>query len=460
MENAFTTLNPFSELSIANHVFLSNDDIDFIIEKSHLRFDKWKNQDFNFKKKILKNLSYDLLINIDEYSRMITNEMGKPLKESRGEIKKCSQLCNFYFEHSENFLKPYEVKLEKQVAKISYSPLGIILGIMPWNFPFWQVFRFAIPALMSGNTVIIKHSPNTFGCGDLISFIFNKVGYPKYCYNNIKIHHSQVERIIASDKVQGVSLTGSEKAGAAVGSLAGKYIKKTLFELGGSDPFIIYDDANIELAVSDAISAKFLNSGQSCISPKRFFIHEKIYKIFIKMFIAKLKKLNIGNPMEIETDIGPLAKKEFVDKIKYQVKKSIDMGAEIIFKKDYDSKKGFFIEPIILRHNNLNSPIFNEEVFGPVIPIFIFNDNDNIIELVNFTAYGLGASLWTSCNLKKNNFEQNINTGLLFINGMTKSDPRIPFGGIKKSGYGRELSKEGIKEFVNIKTIVSKDKEF
>ena len=452
-------INPFSEKIINTYQYLSNKEISIKINDAHNSFLLWKEKDFNLKNKLLKRLINNLSTNIDQYALMITQEMGKPISESIAEINKCIFLCNYYLENSELHLKSSMIDLDSQIAEIKNEPLGVLLGIMPWNFPFWQVFRFSIPSIMAGNTVMIKHAPNTFGCGELINEIFIKSGYPKDIFTSLIIKHNQVESIVSNKKIQAISLTGSDRAGSAVGTIAGKYIKKTLFELGGSDPFVVYSDADIKLAVEDAISAKFLNAGQSCISPKRFFIHQDISKKFIQKIVEKIKLLKIGNPEDKDTNIGPLSKKEFVENINNQIDKSIALGSEIIFKASYSNPKGFFMVPIVLVSTNLNVPIFKEEVFGPVVSIYIFNNNDNVLKIANDTDYGLGASLWTKNNQIIDKFKKNINSGALFINGMTKSDPRIPFGGIKKSGYGRELSIDGIKEFINIKTIVMQKDE-
>ena len=454
-----SSINPYTEKINTSYQFITNNEISNRIDKAHSLFLLWREKDFNYKNNLLKQLIQTLASNINKYAILITNEMGKPIAESIAEIKKCILLCNYYLENSERYLKSTFIDLDSQIAEIKNEPLGVLLGIMPWNFPFWQVFRFSIPSIMAGNSVMIKHAPNTFGCGELISEIFVASGYPKYLFTSLIINHDQVESIIANKKIQAISLTGSDKAGSAVGKLTGKYIKKSLFELGGSDPFIVFPDANVKLAVQDAISAKFLNAGQSCISPKRFFIHENISNHFKDNMVKKLRLLKIGNPESIETDIGPLSKKEFVDKINDQIDKSINLGAKIIYRDTSTFDCGYFMSPIIIEIKNLLVPIFQEEVFGPVVSIYKFSNNDNILDLANDTDFGLGASLWTNDKQIINKFKNNINSGALFINGMTKSDPRIPFGGIKKSGYGRELSIDGIKEFVNVKTIVMNKKE-
>ena len=454
-----STINPYSEKIINTYQYLSNKEISTKINDAHSTFLLWKEKDFDFKNKLLTQLINHLSNHINDYALIITQEMGKPISESIAEIKKCIHLCDYYLENSELYLKSKKIHLDSQIAEIRSEPLGVILGIMPWNFPFWQVFRFSIPSIMAGNSIMIKHAPNTFGCGEIINKIFLNVGYPESLFTSLIISHKQVESIISNKKIQAISLTGSDKAGSAVGSIAGKYIKKTLFELGGSDPFIVYSDSDLKLVVEDAITAKFLNSGQSCISPKRFFIHKDIYENFIQKLVYKIKLLKIGNPEDMSTDIGPLSKKEFVEVINEQVRKSVVLGAKIIFKASNNNTNGYFMGPIVLVSKNLNIPIFQEEVFGPVISIYVFNDGDDIIKIANDTDYGLGASLWTKDKKIINTFKKNINSGALFINGMTKSDPRIPFGGIKKSGYGRELSIDGIKEFVNIKSIVMQKDE-
>ena len=453
------TVNPYTEKIINTYKYLSNKEILIKINDAHSSFLIWKEKDFRFKNKLLDQLINNLSSNTNKYALIITQEMGKPISESIAEINKCILLCKYYLENSELYLKSSMIDLDSQIAEIRNEPLGTILGIMPWNFPFWQVFRFSIPSIMAGNSVIIKHAPNTFGCGELINEIFIDSGYPKNLFTSLIIEHNQVENIISNKKIQAVSLTGSDKAGSIIGSIAGKYIKKTLFELGGSDPFIVNFDADIKLAVDDAITAKFLNAGQSCISPKRFFIHKNISENFIQQLIQKIKLLKIGDPEDSDTDIGPLSKKEFVENINKQINQSIALGSEIIYRSSNNNNNGYFFEPIVLVSKKIDIPIFEEEVFGPVVSIYIFDDDDDIVNLANNTDFGLGASIWTKDLFMINLFKKYINSGALFINGMTKSDPRIPFGGIKKSGYGRELAIDGIKEFINVKTIVMKKEE-
>ena len=460
MNISFKTTNPYTQKTISTYASFSNNKVNNIIDLSFIAYEEWKNEDFKIKSKLLNNLSELLISDVNKYAEIITQEMGKPISESISEIKKCSHLCNYYANNSKKILKSYTIELDKQIAEICYEPLGVIFGIMPWNFPFWQVFRFIIPSIMAGNSVIIKHSSNTFGTGEIINKLFLQAGYSKNLISTLIIDHSQVENVIANDKVQAVSLTGSEAAGKIIGEIAGRHIKKTLFELGGSDPFVVFPDADIEKSIKNAILSKFLNSGQSCIAAKRFFIHQDIYNLFLNKLISQVSKLNVGNPINRETQVGPLAKKEFVEIINSQIERSVDNGANVIFKKDTNHKTGYFINPIIISINSTNIPLFKEEVFGPVLCIYKFNNNNNILDLSNSTEYGLGSSIWTKDKKIIRKFKKEIKSGLLFINGMTKSDPKLPFGGIKKSGYGRELSSFGLKEFVNIKTIVMNKKEY
>jgi succinate-semialdehyde dehydrogenase/glutarate-semialdehyde dehydrogenase len=399
----------------------------------------------------LPNLSSLLIENKEEYASIITSEMHKPISQAIAEIEKCALLCNYYYENAENFLATKSIKTDASESYVVYEPLGVILGIMPWNFPFWQVFRFAVPTLIAGNTVVVKHASNVPKCAELIQEIFEQAGFPKGCYQNLPIPSNKVSDIIANPIIKAVSLTGSEQAGVAVATEAGKHLKKCVLELGGNNAFIILEDANLDKAVATAVNARMQNAGQSCIAAKRFLVHETILDAFIEKFKIAIQNLKTGNSLDKETQISSLARVDLAEELEKQVQQSIQMGAQLIIGgKRYEA----FFEPTILTDVTPTMPVFKEETFGPVAAITTFKTIDEAIELSNQSQFGLGVSIFTTdidfIKTKISAFKE----GAVFINEMVKSDPRLPFGGIKKSGYGRELAEEGIKEFVNVKTVV------
>jgi succinate-semialdehyde dehydrogenase/glutarate-semialdehyde dehydrogenase len=399
----------------------------------------------------LPNLSSLLIENKEEYASIITSEMHKPITQALAEVEKCAVLCSYYYENAETFLATKSIKTDASESYVVYEPLGVILGIMPWNFPFWQVFRFAVPTLIAGNTVVVKHASNVPKCAELIQEIFEQAGFPKGCYQNLPIPSNKVSDIIANPIIKAVSLTGSEQAGVAVATEAGKHLKKCVLELGGNNAFIILEDANLDKAVATAVNARMQNAGQSCIAAKRFLVHETIVDAFIEKFKIAIQNLKIGNPLDKETQIGSLARVDLAEELENQVQKSIQMGAQLITGgKRYEA----FFEPTILTDVTPIMPVFKEETFGPVAVITTFKTIDEAIELSNQSEFGLGVSLFTQdVDFIKTKISA-FNEGAVFINEMVKSDPRLPFGGIKKSGYGRELAEEGLKEFVNVKTVV------
>ena len=411
----------------------------------------WKKETIQYRISFLPKLASLLLENKEEYALLITKEINKPIIQSLAEIEKCATLCNYYHENAAKFLAQKNIKTEVSESYVTYEPLGVILGIMPWNFPFWQVFRFAVPTLIAGNTVVVKHASNVPKSAQLIQEIFEQAGFPKGCYQDLPIPSSEVANIIANPIIKAVSLTGSEQAGIAVATEAGKHLKKCVLELGGSNAFIILEDANLEKAVATAVNARMQNTGQSCIAAKRFLVHENIAEEFVAKFKVAIQNLKTGNPLDKETQIGSLARVDLAEELEVQVKKSIQMGAKLIVG---GNRKDAFYDPTILTNVTTEMPVFKEETFGPVAAIIIFKTIEEAIELSNQSEFGLGVSIFTQdidfIKTKISSF----NEGAVFINEMVKSDPRLPFGGIKKSGYGRELAEDGIKEFVNVKTVV------
>jgi succinate-semialdehyde dehydrogenase/glutarate-semialdehyde dehydrogenase len=419
-----------------------------ISQKSQL---SWCNLSVQNRISFLPQLAKLLLENKEEYATCITTEMHKPISQAIAEVEKCALLCNYYYENAATFLATKNIKTEATESFVTFEPLGVILGVMPWNFPFWQVFRFAVPTIIAGNTVVVKHASNVPKSANLIQEIFEKAGFPKGCYQDLPISSSEVANIIANPIIKAVSLTGSEQAGIAVATEAGKHLKKCVLELGGSNAFIVLEDANLEKAVAIAVTARMQNAGQSCIAAKRFLVHEKIVEEFVTKFKIAIQNLKTGNPLDKETQIGSLARVDLAEELEIQVKKSIQMGAKLIVG---GNRKDAFYEPTILTEVTIEMPVFKEETFGPVAAIITFNTLEEAIQLTNQSEFGLGVSVFTQdidfIKTKISDF----NEGAVFINEMVKSDPRLPFGGIKKSGYGRELAEEGIKEFVNVKTVV------
>ena len=445
------SINPYNNKLIKNYNNHTSDNILNIIDNSHKDFLLWREINLKNRIKLIRKISKTLEKDVNKHAQMITMEMGKPIKESKDEILKCIWMIDYYCKNSENFLKKEYIKTDYSKSYINFEPLGIIFGIMPWNFPYWQVFRFIIPTLLAGNTCVIKHAPNVTGCAMLIESLFNNINDFKNLFKIIIVEEEKVEMLIANKNIKAISLTGSDKAGSAVAMLSGKALKKNLLELGGSDPFIVLNDADLKKAAKKAILARFFNSGQSCIAAKRFLVHADVYDEFVAIILKYIKGLKIGNPVNEDVQIGPLAKKEFASTIDKLVKNSIAKGAKCIIGGKYNNA---FYEPTLLIDVNETMDVFKHEIFGPVMSVCKIHSKNEAIKIANQSEYGLGASVWTKNIDKAKNIASFLESGSVFINEMTKSDPRLPFGGVKKSGYGHELSKYGIKEFVNFKTIV------
>jgi len=444
------SFNPYTDSVIEEFEEYSESNLKQLLIQSGDAFEKWKRTKFGYRKSLLNKVSGLLMKNTKKYAESITAEMGKPIRESKAEVEKCAWVCDYYANNAGNFLRKETVITDATASYVCYEPLGTILGIMPWNFPFWQVFRFAVPTLMAGNTVLLKHASNVQICARLIESIFTESGFPPHVKMLSISRSNRVEKIIESDFVKAVSLTGSEFAGQNVAETAGRNLKKILLELGGSNAFVVLADADIEKAVETGIKARMQNAGQSCIAAKRFIIHEKVSERFIDLYAEKLKNLHHGNPMEEETDFGPLASIQQAQTVEKQVRISVGMGARIIAG-GYPDKA--FYPPTLLIDIRPGMPVFDEEVFGPVAPVIIAKDAAEAVALANQTKFGLGVSLFTNDLIKARGLVPEFNDGAVFINALVKSDPRLPFGGTKRSGFGRELAIHGIREFVNIKTI-------
>ena len=451
------SINPATLEEIKTYREMNSEEINQILTNSDKSFESWKNTSFSHRAEKMKAAGAVLRKNREELSRLMTMEMGKPIAQSRGEIDKCAWVCEFYAEHSEKYLSDEKVETDAGNSFITYRPLGVILAIMPWNFPFWQVFRFAAPNLMAGNAGVLKHSSNVTGCGLAIENIFREAGFPEELFRTLIVPSSGVEAIIKHDKVKAVTLTGSVPAGKAVAAAAGAVLKKSLLELGGSDPYIILEDADLEKASELCAASRLLNGGQSCIAAKRFIIVEQVYDKFEKLFVDKMKSRIMGDPMKEVTDIGPQARTDLRNELHSQVLRSVECGAKVLLGGKIPNINGAYYPPTILSNVLPDSPANKEELFGPVAALINAKDEDDAIRIANDTVFGLGAAVFTNDVARGEKIaREKLTAGNCFVNDFVKSDPRLPFGGVKESGYGRELSIFGIREFVNIKTVYRK----
>ncbi len=446
----FQSVDPYRDELLQTYEEHSEEDVLQALESSWKAFFDWKKVPIDERGTLMKAVGDRLMEDQDGHAEMISREMGKPLPEARAEIEKCAWVCDFYAENADDFLADELIDTGYGETFVSHDPLGPVLAIMPWNFPFWQVFRFAVPALMAGNTAILKHAPNVFGCAERILELFQEAGFPEGTFESLRIHHDRVSGLLADDRVRAATLTGSERAGSSMASIAGKQIKKTVLELGGSNPFIVFPDADLDKAVQTGLKGRLQNSGQSCIAAKRFIVHEKVYDDFLSAFNEGMKKVKMGDPMEAGTDIGPLARRDLADQLQDQVRRSEKAGARIL---SGGKQQGTFHEPTVMTDVEPGMAVFDEETFGPVAPVIKARDEEEAFDLAGRTRYGLGVSLFTGDLEKGRHYIDRVEDGAFFLNSVVKSDPRLPFGGTKASGYGRELSREGIREFVNRKTV-------
>lgn len=450
----FKSINPYNGEVVETFPAHTDEEIENILQRANYTFKNSNTLSAGKRGKMMMKAAELLKENTEQYARTISLEMGKPICEARGEVDKCAWICEFYAENAEEFLADEIIETDADESFVSYDPLGCILAIMPWNFPFWQVFRFAAPALMAGNVAVLKHATNVLGCARHIEDIFKEAGFPDGTFQNLFIHHDKIEKVIANDIIKAVTLTGSEKAGSSVASLAGKYIKKTVLELGGSNAFIVLADADLDKAVKVGIQSRMQNAGQSCIAAKRFIVEEKVFDKFVSKYIAGVKKLKAGPPLNEDTQIGTLARKDLADTLANQVKDSVDRGAEILTGGEHNNA---WFAPTVMVNITPDMPVFQEETFGPVAPMIKVKSEEEAFELAARTKFGLGATLFTQDIDNARKQIERIGDGSFFINDLVKSDPRLPFGGTKYSGYGRELSREGMLEFVNIKTVYVKE---
>lgn len=446
----FKSIHPFDQSLVAQHNVLSASDVDERINLAATAYQQWRKTTFEHRRELILKVANLLRADKEKYAQLMTLEMGKLLSESTIELEKTIRGCEYYAHHAEDFLRDEIIYTEATKSFVTYQPTGAILGIMPWNFPFWQVFRFALPALMAGNVALLKHAPNVTGCALAIESLLLEAGFPEGVFQTVVIDVDLVERIIASPVVQGVALTGSEYAGSQVASMAGKHIKKTVLELGGSDPFIIFPDANLEKTVKVAIQSRMQNAGQSCIAAKRFIVLESIRDQFMEKFESGIRALKQGDPFQEGITTGPMARIDLAEKLEKQLESCIAAGAKLIVG---GTRTGCNFAPTLLDHVKQGMPAFEEEMFGPVASVITVKTIDEAVQMANASRYGLGASVWTEDLKKGEQVARLVESGSVFVNSLMRSDARLPFGGIKKSGYGRELSLAGIREFVNTKTI-------
>jgi succinate-semialdehyde dehydrogenase/glutarate-semialdehyde dehydrogenase len=447
------SINPATGERLKEFSAFTELEIEKRVQQAERAFDHHRREPFPKRALLLMAAASLLEQEKKNFARTITLEMGKLFGAALEEVEKCARGCRFYAENAERFLEDEPALTAAARSYVHYEPLGPVLAVMPWNFPFWQVFRFAAPALMAGNVGLLKHAANVPQCALAIEEIFCRSGFDEGVFQTLLIESKQVEKVIVDPRVKAVTLTGSERAGSAVASSAAREIKKAVLELGGSDAFIVMPSADFESALSTAVKARTINSGQSCIAAKRFFIADQVYDNFVRQFVEKMRALRIGDPFDETTEIGPLATEQILNGVHEQVQKSIAMGAKLLTGGNRIHGPGLFYEPTVLVDVPKESPAYREEVFGPVASIFRVRDAAEAIETANDSLFGLGASAWTNERDEQQLFASELESGMVFINAMVASDPRLPFGGAKRSGFGRELGAHGIREFTNIKTI-------
>ena len=448
-----TSLNPSTNQLIQTYASWDDRRLEQALEKTHHAQQAWAQTTFPHRAELLRNAAMQLRAQRDRYATLITLEMGKPLREARAEIEKCAGVCDYYAQHAGEFLCAEPMESDAGKSYVAYYPLGVVLAVMPWNFPFWQVFRAAARALRAGNPLALNHAPNVPQCALAIEAIFRECGLPEGVLTNLMIEVEQVADAIASPHTHAVTLTGSEAAGRKVAALAGQHLKKCVLELGGSDPFIVLHDADLELAANMAVASRFMNCGQSCIAAKRFIVVPQIADEFLHQLKTKVEALKLGDPLDDATQIGPLARLDLREALHGQITDAIAQGAVVVTGCKPVEREGFFYQPSILDRVTANTRAYDEELFAPVATIMRAETEADALRIANATRFGLGSSIWSKDTARAEQLATQIQAGCTFINGMVKSDPRLPFGGVKASGYGRELSRLGIHEFVNAKTV-------
>lgn len=446
----FKSIFPYTQELLAEYPLMDTARLDRAIRNASNAYQAWKKFNFYERGRVLKNVATILRRDQEMLTSLITKEMGKIISEATAEVEKCAGTAEYFADHSEILLKDELLEAGYSKSFVTYQPIGVVLGIMPWNFPFWQVFRYAAPTIMAGNTTLLKHAPNVCGCAIALEKIFLEAGAPEGVFTALIVDTPDMEKILSSESVQAVTLTGSERAGSSVATLAGHHIKKSVMELGGSDALIVFPDADMQLAVSVALNSRMQNAGQSCIAAKRFIILKDAAQDFLHRLLIRLKDLKQGDPFDKNSNLGPMARLDLAKALDQQLKNSVKGGAKLEYGGELD---GCNFKPTLLLDVKRGMPAFDEETFGPMAAVIVATDEKDAVQLANDSRYGLAASIWTKDIQKGIDMAKQLDSGGVFINSLVKSDPRLPFGGIKKSGYGRELDRHGIMEFVNIKTI-------
>ncbi|HZZ63979.1 MAG TPA: NAD-dependent succinate-semialdehyde dehydrogenase [Candidatus Baltobacteraceae bacterium] len=447
------TVNPATGAEIERLPYMSEEEIDERLDTARSGFQAWRKRSFAERSRLLEQIAVKLRAERDRLAETAVREMGKPVVQARAEVEKCAWACDYFAQHGAAYLADRETESNASRSLIAFRPLGVIFAIMPWNFPYWQVFRAAAPALMAGNSMVLKHADGTTRCALEIERVFTESGSPAGLFQTLLINHDDADARIADERIAGVTLTGSERAGVAVASAAGNALKKCVLELGGSDPFVVFADADLDAAVEYAVKARFQNNGQSCIAAKRFIIEDALYDRFVRRFAEAAAAQIVGDPMNEATQIGPLARADLRDTLAQQVTQSVVDGARIVTGGHAREGAGYFFDPTVVADVEVTAPMFEQETFGPAAAVVRARDEEHALELANRSNFGLGANLWTRETERALRFSENVEAGMVYINGMVASDPRLPFGGVKRSGYGRELSSFGIHEFVNIQTV-------
>ena len=451
------TINPATEEILAEYPAMSTVEVEEVLLLAEKASRLWKETPVDVRKKSMTRLADLLRAQKDEHGALIAREMGKPLKEAVAEVEKCGWVCDYYAEHAAAFLQPETVDIDGRIGMVTFEPLGVILGVMPWNFPFWQVIRFAAAVMMAGNGVVIKHAPNVTGSAIALEKLFREAGFPRDLYRTLHIDIDDVNRVVGEvilhPVIKAVSITGSTGAGMAVAEKAGRALKRSVLELGGNDPYIVLDDADLQQAVDVCIASRLLNAGQSCVAAKRFIVAGSIKARFEDMLLEKMEAAVMGDPFDPSVRIGPLARKDLRDELHRQVEKSREQGATVLCGGEVPDMKGFFYPATIVTDVKPGMAVYGEETFGPVATVLEAHNDDDAVRIANDSPYGLGSAVFSSDPERARNVAGRLEAGNCFINSMVKSDPRLPFGGIKQSGYGRELSRYGIREFVNVKSM-------
>lgn len=452
---SFTSINPYTEKELTAYETVSDTQLEDILAHADTAQRKWKKVPVEERAALFNKLAELIKQHVDRLAGLATLEMGKTFAEGKAEVLKCARGCEYYAAHAARFLQPEITAIENnREVHVLHEAMGVVLGIFPWNFPYWQIVRSATPVVIAGNAMLVKPAPSVPQCALALQELFDQAGFPAGVIQTVFANEAQISHIIADPRIRACTLTGSEKAGSIVASAAAKHIKKSVLELGGSDPFIVLDDADLDLVMGSAITARFQNNGQSCIAAKRYIVSKNIADAFLERLVKEVSKLKMGDPRDASVNIGPLARKDLKEKLEEQVQQTLAKGAKLLYAQQDIPSQGFFYPPTILAEIPEDSPGYQEELFGPVLSLYIVNSDEEAVHLANDTSFGLGASVWSADIQRAKNLAAEIQSGNVFVNNMVKSDPRFPFGGVKSSGFGRELGEYGLREFCNIKTMM------